>query len=637
MNRLLRARRCSRREILRAGVLLAPAALLPWPVAAAQELAQAGGTTLGFKGIAGSRADMVRVPPGYRSSVLLRWGDALWPDVPRMDSRRLRRGSLLAPGAAERQARQFGYNCDALAFFPLDGAGQRGLLCVNHEYTNPELMFPGRRPRGSDDARTLADWQRRNPQGAPLELAAHGISIVELRLTGGEWRVERSSPYTRRVTGSTPLQIEGPAAGHTLLRTFADPDGRRVLGTLGNCAGGKTPWGSYLTAEENIDDYFGGYRSWLDSGRADPRAAAAHRRFPLLEASYHGWEHVEPRFDVRGEPNEALRFGWIVEFDPRDPREPGRKRTALGRFCHEGATCTLARDGRVVVYMGDDERFEYLYKYVSRGRFDPARPDGNRALLDEGTLYVAVFDEGGGGEWRPLVHDPRGPLNARAGFADQAEVLVKARAAADLLDATPMDRPEDVAVDPRSGRVYVAFTKNPERTPRSERREFYGREVDTGVDAANPRANNVHGHILEFDEQDGDAAALRFRWDVLVLAGDGPVPFACPDNLEVDARGHLWIVTDGEQPRGDNDGCFVLPTSGPERGEVRQFMSAPREAEVCGLEFTPDGETLFLSIQHPGESGSFDRPRSDWPDGNGAPPRPSVIAVRREGGGRIGD
>jgi secreted PhoX family phosphatase len=651
--------------------MVVPAAwLLPGVTRAAQStVAGDGSRALTFTAIAGSRDDAVHLAPGYTSQVVMRWGDAMFPGAAECDTRTLIDGSLLRPGAAAAQERQFGYNCDAIAFFPLERSGRRGLLCVNHEYTNDELLFPDRRGMGREGAAQLAEWSRRYPEAARVEIAAHGVSVLEIELVGETWRPRIGSRHTRRVTGRTPMDISGPARGHALLRTNADPSGTRALGTLANCSGGRTPWGTYLTAEENIDDYFGGFHSYRSSAEADSRGLAAHHRFPLLEAGYHGWEHIEPRFDVRQEPREALRFGWMVEIDPEDPSAPIRKRTALGRFSHESAGCAVARDGRVTVYMGDDDKFEYVYKFVTRGKWNRRARAANRDLLDDGVLHVARFDADGTGAWLPLVQG-QGPLTAKAGFADAGEVVVKARAAADLLGPTPMDRPEDVAVDPLTGRVYVAFTKNGDRTVESRMADNDGQPVDRRVDAANPRPENERGHILEIVEEGDDAAALRFRWNVFMLAGDprapdarylteaaalrpgrlgaqdtyyagyagteSPAPFACPDNLGFDPGGNLWIVTDGNQPRGDNNGAFAVPVQGPERGYLRQFMSAPVGAEVCGCEFAPDGETLFLSIQHPGEGGTLRKPTSDWPDGDGLPPRPSVIAIRKRGGGRVG-
>ncbi|MCS6947082.1 MAG: DUF839 domain-containing protein, partial [Steroidobacteraceae bacterium] len=310
-----------------------------------------------------------------------------------------------------------------------------------------------------------------------------------------------------------------------------------------------------------------------------------------------------------------------------------RKLTALGRFSHEAATTALAADGRVVVYMGDDDKFEYVYKFVSRERFDPARPERNARLLDDGVLFAARFDADGSGRWLPLVYDPQGPLSERNGFRSQGDVCLQARAAADLLGATPMDRPEDVQPNPVNGRVYIACTKNPDRAHGARRGMSLGREIDLGVDAANPRGENHFGHVIELLEAGADAAATEFEWNVLLLAGGGVGnDVACPDNLGYDPLGRLWIVTDTDDPSLPNNGCFVVDTAGPMRGVPRQMLSGPVGAEICGCELTPDGTTLFLCIQHPGEGGSVDAPISHWPDGGTAPPRSALIALRRDDG-----
>ena len=614
-----------------------------------------------------SRRDALELAAGYRYDVVARWGDALWPGDPGLDPKSLRDGVLLAPRAAEAQARRFGSNCDAIAFFPADGpASRRGLLCVNHEYVNAELAFAGLPQNGRERALARKAWIEAHPQAVAWMQATHGVSVMHVeQSTRGRWRYVPGGPHTRRVTAQTPCEITGPARGATLLQTQADPTGTRALGTFANCAGGKTPWGTYLTAEENIDDYFGGARSWA-SETEDFATLDAHARFPLGEMSLYGWDHADARFDVRREPREALRAGWIVEIDPRDPAAPPRKRTALGRFSHEGANTILARDGRVAAYMGDDEKFEYVYKFLTDGRFDPKNPRANRDLLDRGTLHVARFDADGGGQWLPLVYDEQGPLNRAAGFRDQAEVLIKCRAAADRLGATPMDRPEDVEPSPVTGRVYIACTKNGDRDRGSRRDHFLGREIDFGADAANPRLLNDFGHVIELVENDDDAAATRFRWNVFLLAGDPRAPgsrfltrtedlvpgrlergdtyfagfadpaelspIACPDNLGFDPQGRLWIVSDAESNLIANNGCFVVPTQGPDRGWLRQIASGPVGCEIGGCEFTPDGRTLFLSIQHPGEGGTLEDPVSHWPDGGDLPPRASVVAITRDDG-----
>lgn len=664
-------RRYTRRALLQTVAVAAPGLmLLPDAVVVASgpvATAAAGGLT--FSPITGSSGDAIEVALGYEAKLLVRWGDPIFAGAAALDPRGIADGSLLAAGSAAAQARQFGYNCDAIEFFPLDRSGRRGLLCVNHEYTNDELIFPDRLAMGREGAAALAAWSKAHPEATHLGLAAHGVSVLEIELVDTAWRLKTGSRYTRRITGTTPAEIHGPARGHQLLRTSGDPAGTRVLGTLANCSGGRTPWGTYLSAEENFQDYFGGMRSLAADANADARVLAAHRRFPMHESSYHGWEHIDTRFDLRVEPREALRFGWMVEIDPEDPRAPPRKRTALGRFAHESAACTTTGDGRVALYMGDDDAFEYVYKFVSAGRWKPRNRTANRDLLDSGVLYAARFDADGTGEWLPLVHG-QGPLTPQGGFADAGEVLINTRHAADLLGATPMDRPEDIAVHPVTRRVYVALTKNPERTLAQKRDSNATRPVDHRVGAANPRPQSEFGHILEIEEDGDDAGARRFRWNVFLLPGDPaatdvrhlarlaeispgalgagdtyyagyagtppPAPMACPDNLEFDGVGNLWIVTDGKQPHGHNNGAFAVPVAGPERGYLRQFMSGPVGAEICGCAFTPDGETLFLSIQHPGEGGTVRNPVSHWPDGNGLPPRPSVVAIRKRGGGRVG-
>jgi secreted PhoX family phosphatase len=387
-------------------------------------------------------------------------------------------------------------------------------------------------------------------------------------------------------------------------------------------------------------------------------------RFPFREHSIYGWDAQDARFDMRAEPNEPLRYGWMVEIDPHDPASVPRKRSALGRFQHEGANTIIAKSGHVAAYMGDDEKFEYVYKFVTRDRFDPKNPSANRDLLDYGTLYCARFDADGTGEWLPLVQDERGLLNSAAGFASQGDVVIKARAAADLLGATPMDRPEDVEPSPITGRIYIACTKSEDRAKPGADAEWQGRKIDTGLNAANPRPENTSGHIIEIAEAGDDATGTRFEWNVFLMAGDPSAGryivdarelaggklgstdtyFAgypqradisvihCPDNLGIDPQGRLWIVSDTDDHGRPNNGCFVVPTAGPERGRLQQLASGPAGCEVCGCEFTPDGRTLFLSIQHPGEGGTIENPRSHWPDGNGMPARATLLAVEREDG-----
>ena len=429
------------------------------------------------------------------------------------------------------------------------------------------------------------------------------------------------------------MEISGPAAGHDLLKTMADPTGRRVLGMINNCAGGSTPWGTWLTCEENFDVYFGGDASKLPHPELQ-------KRYGVGRATAYGWYRHVDRFDLAKEPNEPNRFGWVVEIDPFDPSAPPVKRTALGRFKHEGCTHAVAKDGRVVLYSGDDERFDYVYRFVTARPWNPNDRAANRNLLDEGTLSVARFDADGKVHWLPLVQG-QGPLTAENGFATQGDVVVKARMAADLLKATPMDRPEDIETNPVNGRVYVVLTNNTNRKPDQ-------------VDAANPRAGNAHGHIIEIAPKDGDHASDEGSWSIFLLAGkpgqdagaryhratSGEGWLSCPDNIAFDGTGRMWIVTDGAPTAaGIADGVYAADTAGFGRALTRCFYQAPTGAEVCGPIFSPDDSTLFLAIQHPGEDtgSTFETPSTRWPDfKDGMPPRPAVIAITRKGGGPIG-
>ena len=606
---------------------------------------------LAFKAVAPSQADAVIVPEGYRGDVVLRWGDALFGDARSMDSETVAAGALLAPDAAAAQALQFGTNCDGLGLVALDG--DRCVLCVNHETPSPDFMFPGWTEARA--GRALRKFVATNPSCVAYMQAAVGVSVVELERGERGWRHRTDSRLNRRITAHSPMQLAGPAATHPLFAARGDTP-VIVNGTFNNCAGGTTPWGTYLTAEENVDEFFGN----VEEANLSRNLAHAYERFGArLRESLYRWEFADARFDAARNPRELLKFGWIVEIDPRDPSRPIKKRTALGRFKHEGATTVLASDGRAVAYCGDDEAFEYFYKFVTAGKFDPSRPEGNRNLLDSGTLYVAKFFEDGSGEWLPLVWNEHPELTSARGFQSQGDVVVRCREAADAVGATALDRPEDVAVNPTNGRVYVSCTMNLVRSELATAR--------AGADASSPRAPNPSGHILELIESGGDAAATHFRWEVFVLAGDPahgllavlprtndrPLPseityfggfadstelsaFANPDNLGFDRDGNLWIVTDGTQPNGGNNGCFVCPTEGEWRGAVRRFMSAPIGAEVCGCEITPDGRTIFLSVQHPGSGSSVTAPSSHWPDGGAATPRSSLIAVYAGDGRKLG-
>ncbi len=555
------------------------------------------------------------VPEGYTADVILRWGDPLFDEnAGEFDP--------LNQSEAE-QLQRFGFNNDYIGFVPLDKSGERGLLCVNHEYTAAWLMFPSV-ATGFPQSLTL--------EHVMTEMAAQGGSVVELKFEQGRWMPVIGSSYNRRITPhKTPMQVTGPAAGHDRLKTSADPTGTRVAGTMNNCAGGITPWGTWLMAEENFNLYFQGQLP------ADHPEAVNHERYGLSRSLMFWGLHVA-RFNVENEPNEPNRFGWIVEVDPHDPESIPKKRTALGRFKHEGAETVIAPDGRVVVYMGDDQRFDYVYKFVSKRAYEAG--GDNTDLLDEGTLYVARFDADGTLSWLALEHG-EGPLTDENGFNSQAEVLIETRRAADLLGATPMDRPEDIQPHPTDGRVWVMLTNNNLRKPEQ-------------VDAANPRANNETGHIIEIVEPAGDFTATRSAWEILVACGDPADPdsgatwnsettsngwFGSPDNGALDASGRLWVATDGNEKTGAADGLWSVETEGPARGTGKAFFRAPVGAEVCGPQFTPDGTTLFLSVQHPGDGqgATYETPKTRWPDfSEQMPPRPSVVAIRQDDGNPVG-
>ena len=573
---------------------------------------------LGFTAVPASLRDAVVVPPEYEYHVLYRWGDptGIGSSLPafRPD----------ASNTADDQALQAGMHHDGMHFFPLGSDGRRALLVLNHEYTDEHQLH-------ADGAAPLTAAKVRKSQHAV------GVSVIEIERLPSGWRQVLPSGYARRIHARTPMHIAGPAAGSALLQTAADPSGREVLGTLANCAMGVTPWGTYLTCEENFHGYFGADKSL--GGTSD---AAARRYGTTPGGQWVDWYRFDERFDVLKHPNESHRFGWVVEIDPMDPASTPIKRTALGRKCTESATCTLTRDGRVAVYMGDDARFEFIYKFVSRDRVRPGGYAANRDLLDHGTLYAARFDASGQGAWLELP-------NGDNGHADQAEVLVHARLGASARGATPMDRPEWVAIHPRTAEVFVSLTNNSQR----------GAPGRPAVDAANPRANNLGGHIMRWTEAGADAAATTFTWSHFVLAGDPAVPgtdarypspqadaFGAPDGLHFDSAGLLWIQTDmSGQAIGKgtyaNLGNNALLCADLATGSIKRFLTGPNGSEITGCVVTPDRSTLFVNIQHPGETSDSGgaRANSAWPDGSepgSARPRSAIVAVRRRNGGAVG-
>ncbi|PJR93175.1 dTDP-glucose 4,6-dehydratase [Ochrobactrum sp. 695/2009] len=625
------SRRFSRRGFLRGSlaVLAIAATVSPLALMSAGDARAASGSAFSFKEVEAGVDAHHHVAEGYDADVLLRWGDRLFADAPEFDP---------AKQSAEAQARQFGYNNDYVGYIAIDGSPERGLLVVNHEYTNPHLMFPGlvKIVDGKVEQAPLSKEQ------VDIEMAAHGGTIVEIRKQDGKWQPVLDGAKNRRITSNTEMVLSGPVAGHDRVKTNADPSGTRVFGTINNCAGGVTPWGTYIMAEENIHGYFIGE---LPEGHAE---AANYKRMGIPEGSYE-WGRFYDRFDVSKEPNEPNRFGWIVEVDVSDPNSVPKKRTALGRFKHEGAESIVSKDGRVVFYLGDDERFDYVYKFVTAGKFNPDDRAANMDLLDEGTLHVAKFHEDGKVEWMPLVFG-QGPLTEQNGFKSQADVLIETRRAGDLLGATKMDRPEDVQPNPVNGRVYVMLTNNTKRK-------------DDQVDAANPRAKNAFGHIIEIEEDGQDFAATTGKWEVLLKCGDPSVAevgasfstdttrngwFGMPDNAAVDSAGRLWVATDGNSNKdtGRTDGLWAVDTEGDARATSKLFYRVPVGAEMCGPLFAPDDETAFVAVQHPGDGGEdwdghgrpsyYEDLSTRWPDfKDDMPVRPAVVAITKQGGGKI--
>ena len=613
--------RLSRRQVLQA-VTLVP--LLGLPLGCATPGMHADTGEIGFSSISGSREDRVRVPAGYSTSVLYRWGDTVGSTAG------LPAFKTDAGNTAAEQALQAGMHHDGIQYFALPYGSQnseRGLLVMNHEYTDDGLLH-------GDGFNNWSAEKVRKSQNA------HGMSVIEVENRAGEWSVVRPSRYARRVTAQTPMRIAGPAAGHASMKTAGDPGGTEVLGTINNCADGYTPWGTYLTCEENWNGYF------VNAGTQTPE----QRRYGIsAKGAGYRWHEFDARFDAAAHPNEPHRFGWVVEIDPFDPLSKPVKRTALGRVKHEGAALALTADNRVVYYMGDDQQFEYIYKFVSRDAYNKTDRAANRDLLDHGTLCVAKFNADGSGEWLALVHGSNG-LTAANGFASQADILIKTRQAADRAGATKMDRPEWTAVNPKDKSVYCTLTNNSAR----------GAKDQPGVDAANPRVNNTFGHIIRWHERDSDAAATAFKWDIFVLAGDplladasrqgnikGDV-FGSPDGLWFDPAGRLWIQTDVSTSalnRGDYAGVGnnQMLCADPATGRIRRFLTAPKGCEVTGVAVTPDGTSMFINIQHPGETASE---RSDpaqplavsnWPDGEAAGrPRSATIVIRKDDGGIVG-
>jgi secreted PhoX family phosphatase len=635
--------RLSRRDILGGAATAAAtggvAALLSAVPAEAAIYGSTPKPSLGFEAIsvaahpsntlntAGDVFDQIRVPQGYTARVLIAWGDPV------------SNGPAFKQDASntwQDQEQQWGMHNDGMVYFPLFGSNH-GLLVQNHEYTDDQLLHPD---GGTIIVNGVAQSFNWTHEKTLKSLAAHGVGIIEVRKRRGQWEVVRPSYFARRITGYTPICIGGPAAGHPLMQTSADPTGALALGTLNNCAMGYTPWGSYLACEENFNGYFRKL-----TGAPTPLEA----RYGISAAGFGYWWHeTDKRFDVNVEPNEPNRFGWVTEIYPYLPHSQPVKRTALGRLKHEGAWVQEARDGRVVVYTGDDEIFEYIYRYVSRLPWKRSFARGIHPL-DDGTLYVARFNSDGSGEWLPLTPD-----NPALAHLTLAEILINTRAAADLAGATKMDRPEWIDTFPDKLTAIATLTNNSSRSA-----------AQTDPASPNPRPANRYGQIIRWYYRN-DWTENTFGWDIFALAGDPNATstttpaqttppsnivgdkYGSPDGLYVDPAGLLWIQTDVSGNTINSSfyagfGNNQMLAADPETRETRRFLTGPYVCEITGVFMTPDRRTMFVGVQHPGEAptGINDaaNPKrfSSWPDhANGSRPRSATIVITKDDGGVIG-
>ena len=584
------------------GAAVMGAGLVPGQAAAKE------GGRFAFTPIGIQTDNTIHVPDGYEWDVLVRWGDPLFSDAPAFDH--------ATGGDAASADRVFGENTDGMESFVVDG---REVIAVNHEYTNRDVNLPHADkgvPTGAEDVVKLQKLQ--------------GVAVMEVTRREGGWQVVQDSPYNRRITHLTPMEIAGPAAGHDLMKTEADPTGTRALGTLNNCGSGRTPWGTYLTCEENFNGYFGSTETAQD--QKPVQLDAGYARYGIgtdgWGYDYHKWD---ARFDTSKNPHEPHRAGWVVEIDPAKPDSTPVKHTGLGRFKHENAEVVLAPDGRVVVYMGDDERGEFLYRFVSNGSYTPGGP--TEGLLDDGTLYVAKFHEDGTGEWLALTPET-------TGMESLAEVLIFARKAGSAVGATTMDRPEWIAANPHAVEAYCCLTNNKNRGVKPN-----AGGDETPVNGPNPRETNKYGQIVRWRPADDDHAADTFEWDLYVMAGNPEVydnvyggsenvtagnMFNSPDGMAFDSAGLVWIQTDGDD---SNEGEFEgmgnnqMLVGDPVSGEIARFLTGPKGSEVTGLTWSADRRTMFVGIQHP------DAP---FPDGEGKLPRSSIVAVWRKDGAPVG-
>ncbi len=636
--------------------------------------------TLKFTAVAHSTADTMSVAEGYQAEMILPLGTPLMSGIADWKDNREQ-----SPESFEWR---MGDNHDGMWFFGKKGnaydakASKNGLLVMNHEYVNSSELSPFGYHVISDNNAAPIYQNRRLASDVRREVNCHGVAVVEMtrRADGVGYEMVKDSKYNRRITSSTPAQLTGPVAGSDLVKTKFDPTGFQTRGINNNCGAGLSPWGTYLTTEEN---FLGVFARGQDAEQLSATHNYGRERYGASE-NFSGWEYLWhtpyakdeiiadefARWDMTATGADATEdyrngfntFGYIAEIDPFDRHSAPQKRTALGRFAHENCAYAPVESGKpVVFYMGDDARGEYIYKFVSKARWSNADIGGGLKAgdkyLNEGTLYVAVFHEDGRGEWRPLVHGQNGldATNAEMPFAGQDEVLVFARAAADALGATKMDRPEWVSVSPMTGEVYVTLTNN----------KYRGEREDQPLSAANPRSyeargkfrGNDNGHIIRWAEAGGDHAATRFEWDIYLFAAPSELAaenlsqlnknndLSSPDGLYFDPRGVLWIQTDdgaytdtsscmllAALPGQVNDGTPITTSAGQQTrvgmtasdDNIKRFFVGPEGCEVTGITMTPDFKTLFINIQHPGNT---------WGAvAGGSTPRSATVMITREDG-----
>ena len=612
--------------------------------------ARVSSATLNFESIAGSLTDAVAVPPGYVAQVLVPWGTPL----------NAQGSAWLSDGSntSTDQLNALGMHHDGMHFFPINDSATDGLLCINHEYIDQAALHPSG-PTVSGGVRTVVDEVRK-------EIYAHGVSVVRIQLQNNTWQLVDDDPLNRRYTGATVMDLSGPVAYTESVVTRFSPDGSQARGTLNNCGNGYTPWGTYLTCEENWPGYFvnAGTRT-EEQNRIGIENSSTRYLWESLAG--HGEERLDEfsRFNLAPTGasssddyrNEANGHGYIVEIDPYTANSRAKKRTALGRFRHEGCTFAKLEAGKpVVFYSGHDSRFEYLYKFESAANWDSADANpANRLVtgdkyMDEGTLYVARFNEDSTGTWLPLTLDSVTTDNGTLAdhFDTLADIIINTAGAADLVGATPMDRPEWCTVDPYTGSVYLTLTNNTSRT--------------SETNPANPRLNNKFGHVIRWDEGD---SSTEFSWDIFVFgsaAGEDADTnrssltelnqFASPDGLSFDGRGILWIQTDNgasEVTSYTNDQMLcVVPSkltdengdqvaiSADNQADLRRFFVGPNGCEVTGFAISPDYKSVFVNIQHPGNWPYSDDAAEETPNGVTVRPRAATVVIRREDGGEIG-